>query len=103
MVMKGPLRGGEVSFSEWSTTCGRELIQQPSLSRGTPLILEIDQEVPVRVQYAGLAEPVDMLLRREVMELQALDLAPQPRGQLPLPAQEVLHHPNRLQLFLERA
>src|SRR4051794_35767868 len=98
MVMKGPLRGGEVSFSEWSPTCGRELIQQPRLSRGTPPILEIDQEVPVRVQHARLTEPLHMLLGREVVQLQALDLPPQPRGRPPLLAQEVLHHPDRLQL-----
>ena len=37
-----------------------------------------------------------------MMQLQAVDLAAQARGWLALFAQELLHHPDRLQLLLKR-
>src|SRR3954462_4703097 len=78
-----------LSLHRWSNptefaTRGCELIREPCLSCCAPLIAQMGQKAPVRVQHARLTEPVHMLLRREVMQLQAVDLAPQARGRLPL-------------------
>src|SRR5215217_9772551 len=96
-----------LSLRRWSgptefATRGCEPIREPCLRCCAPLVAQMGQKAPIRVQYARLTEPVHMLLRREVMELQAVDLASQARGRLPLLAEEVLHHPDRLQLLLER-
>src|SRR3954453_15584280 len=94
-----------LSLHRWSNptefaTRGCELIREPGIGRFTPPVPEVSQEVALRIQHARLAQPLHMLLRREMMEMQALDFAPQPGGRLPLLAEEVLHHPDRLQLLL---
>src|SRR4051794_19023653 len=74
---------GCLSLRRWSgptefATRGCELIREPCLSCCAPLIAQMGQKAPVCVQHARLTEPVHMLLGREVVQLQALDLAPQP-------------------------
>src|SRR4051795_6379347 len=66
-----------------SHRCGGELLREPGVSRFTPSIPQVAQEVPLRIQHAGLAEPIDMVLCRQMMKLQAVDLTTEPGGRLP--------------------
>src|SRR3954467_2850026 len=84
-------------------TRGCEPIREPCLRCCAPLVAQMGQQAPIRVQHARLTEPLHMLLRRGVLQLQAVNLATQAPGRLPLLAEKVLHHPDGLQLNRERA
>jgi hypothetical protein len=77
-------------------TCGCELRRQPGIGPCSPPIPEMGQEAPVRVQHTGLAQTIDVVLRGQVMQPQAPDLAAKQRDRLTLLAHQRLHQPNRL-------
>src|SRR3954471_24623157 len=52
--------------------------REPGLSRRAASIAQVGQKAPVRVRHARLPQPLHVLLGREVVQLQALDLAPKP-------------------------
>src|SRR3954447_5654862 len=43
---------------DWSHRCGGDLLREPGVCRDTPPIPQVAQEAPVRVQHAGLAQPI---------------------------------------------
>src|SRR3954451_12847423 len=65
-------------------TRGCEPIREPCFGCCAPLVTQLGQEALIRVQNTRLAQPVHIRLRREVMQPQALDLVPEPRGRRPL-------------------
>ena len=60
----------EISFTMRRRT-PRKASRQPLCAP----IPQVAQEVPLGVQHAGLTKPVHIVIRRQMMQLQAVDLA----------------------------